>query len=268
MALATMLLVPVQAGDVTTNNNQQQEDPRQPSANNTTLYLHWDGMAQYWSHFQPTDDNSPHPTIREDEDNGVINVNYKFTMNPTLTKRLNMTVGGEIRANFHVYYEGDSDSTDNAGPCQPGQTPNDCDWLNVSIFKGGMELYQHTEQPWIAGKWQNIMFSFQITEEMAKWDSSDDNPSVQISMKVKGNQQNTGPGGMFLSGDPAAFEMRIGGNGTVEFPIDQSTWNEDFQAGLDELPPAEETPGFTLVVASAAIAMAIFVNSKDEESEQ
>ena len=54
--------------------------------------------------------------------------------------------------------------------------------------------------------------------------------------------------------------MQLGANGHVEFPIDDSTWSEDFQAGIEEA-PAEDTPGFTLVIASAAIAMAVFINA-------
>jgi hypothetical protein len=61
--------------------------------------------------------------------------------------------------------------------------------------------------------------------------------------------------------------MQLGADGYVEFPIDDSSWSESFQAGMDEAPPAEDTPGFTLVVASAAIAMAVFVNTKKPEEE-
>ena len=39
LILVAMLLVPVQAGDVTAQ-QEQQEDPRQPNANNTTMYLY------------------------------------------------------------------------------------------------------------------------------------------------------------------------------------------------------------------------------------
>ena len=42
--LVAMLLVPVQAGDVTAQ-QEQQEDPKQPNANNTTMYLYHDGFA-------------------------------------------------------------------------------------------------------------------------------------------------------------------------------------------------------------------------------
>ena len=61
--------------------------------------------------------------------------------------------------------------------------------------------------------------------------------------------------------------MQLGANGQVEFPIDDSTWSEDFQAGIEEAPP-EDTPGFTLVIASAAIAMAVFINTKKPEDDE
>ena len=50
------LMTPVQAGDVSAQQQSQDEDPRQPSANNTTLYIWADGMNQFWSHFNSSDD--------------------------------------------------------------------------------------------------------------------------------------------------------------------------------------------------------------------
>ena len=84
-------------------------------------------------------------------------------------------------------------------------------------------------------------------------------------MKVKGNQ-NPGiiPG--TVTGDSAAFGFKLGEDARLELPIDESTWDENFQAGI-EVMPEEDTPGFTLVVASAAIAMAVFVNVGKEEDE-
>ena len=86
-------------------------------------------------------------------------------------------------------------------------------------------------------------------------------------MKVKGNYQQ---GGLFTldSGVPAAFAIKLAEEGRLELPIDESSWEEAFQAGEDGMMESEDTPGFTLVVASAAIGMALFVNaSKEEESE-
>ena len=75
--------------------------------------------------------------------------------------------------------------------------------------------------------------------------------------------------GLFTSqGTPAAFGIKLAEEGRLELPIDESTWEEAFQAGEDGMMESEDTPGFTLVIASAAIGMALFVNaSKEEESE-
>jgi hypothetical protein len=44
-------------------------------------------------------------------------------------------------------------------------------------------------------------------------------------------------------------------------PIDEESWSEEFQAGEDGM-VEEDTPGFTLVAASAALGMAMFVNQQ------
>ena len=268
------LMTPVQAGDVSAQQQSQDEDPRQPSANNTTLYIWADGMNQYWSHFNSSDENGMGDDgageIREQKDSGVITIKHRYTMDPTLDKRLSMTVGGEVRGNFNVYYEGDADSTDNAGPCQPSQTPNDCDWLNITIYKGQSKVYQHTESPWPAGNWKNIQFSWFVQEGNETWDGLNDNPLIEVTMKVKGNQQNTGPGGLLIEGEPAEFAIELGDGGSLLMPIDPMSWEDEFQEGgeLGGSGDSEDTPGFTLVVASAAIAMAAFINTRKEETEE
>ena len=256
IVLVAMLLTPVQAGDVSASQSEPEEDTRQPSMGNTSLFIFHDGLNNEWSHFNSTDEDSAEENeTREEKDNGVIDIKYRFMMKPTLDKRLNMTVGGEIRGNFNVYYEGDNE---NGGG---GNCNNDCEWLNITIFKGAAAIYQHTEQSWVAGNWNNIVFSYTVTEEEAVWDSTNDNPIVEVTMKVKGDVSNLG-----FTGTPAAFAMQLGANGHVEFPIDDSSWSANFQAGIEEA-PAEDTPGFTLVVASAAIAMAVFINAKKPEDE-
>jgi hypothetical protein len=199
----------------------------------------------------------------EDKDNGVITIKYRFTMDPSLDKRLQMTEGGELRGNFQVYFEGDQTNGDNNGPCQ-----SDCDFLNITIFRGANEVYQHTEQPWPAGNWKNIVFSHTLTEEGGNllWDGTNDNPIIEVTMKVKGDYQTSNV--ILASGEPAAFGIKLGEEARLELPVDESSWEEAFQAGEDDMMDSEDTPGFTLVVASAAIGMAMFINaSKDEEPE-
>ena len=82
------LMTPVQAGDVSAQQQSQQEDPKQPSANNTTLYIWADGMNQYWSHFNSSDDEGMGDDnageIREQKDDGVIDYQTKIHYGPNL----------------------------------------------------------------------------------------------------------------------------------------------------------------------------------------
>ena len=265
LIVVALLMTPVQAGDVSVMQQEPAEDPKQPNANNTTMYLWANGMSAYWTHFNNNDTESvAENELMEQKDNGVINIKYRFTMDPTLDKRLQMTEGGEIRGNFQVYFEGDQTNGDNNGPCQ-----SDCDFLNITVFRGANEVYQHTEQPWPAGNWKNIVFSHTLTEEGGNllWDGTNDNPIIEVTMKVKGDYQESNV--IFSNGNAAAFGIKLAEDGRLELPIDPATWEEAFQAGEDGMMDSEDTPGFTLVVASAAIGMAMFINaSKDEESEE
>ena len=264
LLVVALLMTPVQAGDVSAMQQQPAEDPKQPNANNTTMYIWSNGMSSYWAHFNTNDTESvAENELTEEKDNGVITIKYRFTMDPTLDKRLQMIEGGEMRGNFQVYFEGDQTNGDNNGPCQ-----SDCDFLNITVFRGANVVFQHTEQPWPAGNWKNIVFSHTLTEEGGNllWDGTNDNPIIEVTMKVKGDYQTSNV--ILASGEPAAFGIKLGEEARLELPIDESSWEEAFQAGEDGMMESEDTPGFTLVVASAAIGMAMFINaSKDEESE-
>ena len=266
LLVTIFMMTPVQAGEVNTFQTQQ-NNPEQPDANNTTLYAYSDGIINFWSHFSDNDTDSV-DTFTEEDDNGVITIKHRYTMTPVLDKRLSMTVGGEIRGNFNVYYNGDSDSTDNTGPCQPTQTPNDCDWLNITMYKGQTKVFQHTENPWPADQWKNIQFSFFVEEGNETWDANNDNPIIEVTMKVKGDYQESNF--VFVSGTPGAFGIELGEGSTIQLPIDPTSFDEVFQDGgnIGDAPASEDTPGFSLVVASAAIAMAAFINQRRDTPEQ
>ena len=266
LLVVALLMTPVQAGDVSAMQQQPAEDPKQPNANNTTMYIWANGMSAYWTHFNNNDTESvAENELMEEKENGVISIKYRFTMDPSLDKRLQMTEGGEMRGNFNVYYNGDQTNGDNNGPCQ-----SDCELLNITVYRGANKVYQHTEQAWPADNWKSIVFSHTLTEEDGNllWDGTNDNPIIEVTMKVKGDQQTGGVLGLQQTGEPAAFGIKLGEEARLELPVDPSTWEEAFQAGEDGMADSEDTPGFTLVVASAAIGMAMFINaSKDEEPE-
>jgi hypothetical protein len=265
LIVVALLMTPVQAGDVSVMQQEPAEDPKQPNANNTTMYLWANGMSAYWTHFNNNDTESvAENELMEEKDSGVINIKWRFTMDPSLDKRLQMTEGGEMRGNFNVYYNGD---VENGGG---GDCNNDCELLNITVYRGANKVYQHTEQAWPADNWKNIVFSHTLTEEDGNllWDGTNDNPIIEVTMKVKGNYQQ---GGLFTldSGTPAAFGIKLGEEAKLELPIDPATWEDAFQAGEDGMMDSEDSPGFSLVVASAAIGMAMFINaSKDEEFEE
>ena len=258
LVLVAMLLVPVQAGDVQVQ-QQQQEDPRQPNENNTTMYLYHDGFADAWSHFSTNDDDSTaEGEKREEKDNGVIDINFRFRMKPDLQKRLLMEENGEFRGNFKIDVSGDWTNGDNNGPCN-----NDCENLNITVFKGGMEVWTQQFTGIQQGE-QNVPFAFAVTEDSKEWDGRDDNPIIELTMKVKGDRQN-GPFPGTVQGEPAHFAIKLGQESRFEMPVSADSWTEEFQAGDDGMMEEEDTPGFTLVAASAALGMAFFVNQRRQD---
>ena len=82
-------------------------------------------------------------------------------------------------------------------------------------------------------------------------------------MKLKGDYQSGGFFGV-PSGEPAWFAIKLGTESRLEMPIDPVSWEEGFEIGEDGMMEEEDTPGFTLVAASAALGMALFVNQRRE----
>ena len=254
LVLVAMLLVPVQAGEVNAQQTEQ-EDPKQPNGNNTTMYMYHDGFADAWSHFADNDtESTTEGELREEKDNGIIDINLRFRMKPDLDKRLLMTSGGEFRGNFKIDVGGDW-TNDNNGPCN-----NDCENLNITVFRGASEVYTNQFTGIQQGE-QSVPFAFAVTEDHMEWDGRDDSPIIEVTMKLKGDRQTDFLG--FQSGNPAYFAIKLGMESKLEMPISEDSWSEEFQAGEDMM-AEEDTPGFTLVVASAALGMALFVNHRKE----
>ena len=264
--MALMMLVPVQAGENVSiqQSDAEEEDPRQPSKENKTMYMFWDdSMTKAWTHFNISDEKSLEEYYEEKE-NGVIDIDLQFRMDPILDKRLIMDTDGLFRGSFSISVQGDW-TNDNEAATACGQ--NDCEELNITLLSGPNVIGEHHETGLIAGD-NTVVFNFPIEEDtIIDWDKGDYNPVVKVEMKLRGNRQNTGPGGIFVEGEAASFSMKMGELSYLELPIDDSSWDQAIQDGadLDGGSGSEDTPGFTLVVASAAIAMAVFVNARRDE---
>ena len=87
--MALMMLVPVQAGEnVSIQQSQPQDDNRQPSEENKTMYMFWnDSNTKAWTHFQKMD-NSSLEEYSEEVENGEINIDLRFRMDPILRQEI------------------------------------------------------------------------------------------------------------------------------------------------------------------------------------
>ena len=184
-------------------------------------------------------------------------------MNPQMSKRLNMTLDGEVRIVLNIYLQGDWTNNNNQGPCT-----NDCEELNVTLWAGATKIIrQHVPQ--VSEGWNPITITHRITQEQVLWDASTANPSIQLEMKVKGDrQQGVIPG--TVTGEIANFSLKLSGDGNtrVELPIDPTSWDEAFQAGEDGMPKSEEQPGFLFMAAVATMTLAaVYLPSREEESQ-
>ena len=269
--LAILICVPVVGGTNTSTSMEEEEvmdpcmeDPEQPCTNQTTLYLWSNGQSTFWSHFNANEtDNVGDNMYSQEKTQGVINIDQRFSMNPQMSKRLNMTLDGEIRIVLNIYLEGDWTNNDNEGPCT-----NDCEELNVTIWAGATTIVrQHVPQ--VSNGWNPITITHRITEGQTLWDASTANPSIQIEMKVKGDrQQGIIPG--TVTGEIANFSIELSAEGDtyIELPIDPTSWDKTFQAGEDELPAAEEQPGFLFMSALATMTLAaVYLPSKKDSED-
>jgi hypothetical protein len=274
--LAILLSVPIVGGTTTTTVEDEEtedpcmEDPEQPCENQTVLYLWSNGQSTHWSHFNPVDSNNVASNeFSREKDSGVIDIDERFTMKPSLNKKLSMAVDGEIRVVLNITVEGDW-TNDNDADSACGQ--NDCEELNITLWSGATQIFrQHV--PGLSQGENTIMFTYRITEEQSLWDKSTSNPSLQIEMKLRGNYNpNSGPGGFFVEGEPAEFTLGLSADwgSRIEMPIDPLSWDEEFQED-EEMAPAEEDgflPGFVFMSALATMSLAaVYLPSKDESED-
>ena len=266
--LAILICVPVVGGTNASTSMEEEEvmdpcmeDPEQPCANQTVLYLWSNGQSTFWSHFNANEtDNANDNMYSEEKNSGVINIDKRFVMNPQMTKRLNMTLDGEVRIVLNIYLDGDWKNNDNDGPCT-----NDCEELNVTLWAGATTIVrQHVPQ--VAVGWNPITITHRITEGQTLWDASTANPSIQIEMKVKGDYSSNG---IWSNGAVANFTIGLSGDGEtrVELPIDPASWDESFQAGDEEIMVAEEQPGFLFMSALATMTLAAVYLPSRKDSE-
>ena len=84
-------------------------------------------------------------------------------------------------------------------------------------------------------------------------------------MKIKGDRT-TDQFGTVQQGNPAHFAIKLGEDSKVEFPIDESSWSEEFQAN-EPIMNGEDSPGFGLIIVGTSVAMAAIALNKPKRFE-
>tara|TARA_Y100001954_G_scaffold164813_1_gene174885 strand:+ start:84 stop:2876 length:2793 start_codon:yes stop_codon:yes gene_type:complete len=196
----------------------------QPSPDRKKLFLHYNNSENlFWSSF---DSQTNEIEYFEERDNGEIDIDLEFVMNPILDKRLLMDSDGLFRGSFSINVQGDW-TNDNDGNTACGQ--NDCEELNITLMAGPNIIGEHHETGLVAGD-NTVVFNFMINEEtIVDWDKGDYNPVVKVEMKLRGNYQTSNI--IFASGEPASFTMKLGELSYIELPI----LNESFECDNKEL---------------------------------
>ena len=197
----------------------------QPSPDRKKLFLHHNNSENlFWSNF---DSQTNEIEYFEEKENGEIDIDLDFVMNPILDKRLLMDSHGLFRGSFNINVQGDW-TNDNEGNTACGQ--NDCEELNITLMAGSNIIGQHHETGLVAGD-NSVVFNFPIEEgTIIDWNKGDYNPVVKVEMKLRGNrQQGFIPG--TIQGEPASFTLKLGEMSYIELPI----LNESFECDNKEL---------------------------------
>ena len=226
--LSTNPYIGIQFADIDCDNFEDVDSDLngfQPSPDRKKLFLHYNNSENlFWSNF---DSQTNGIEYFEEKDNGEIDIDLEFVMNPILDKRLLMDSDGLFSGSFSINVQGDW-TNDNDGGTACGQ--NDCEELNITLMAGSNIIGQHHETGLVAGD-NSVVFNFPIEEgTIIDWNKGDYNPVVKVEMKLRGNrQQGVLPG--FIQGEPASFTLKLGEMSYIELPI----LNESFECDNKEL---------------------------------
>lgn len=201
----------------------------QPSPDRKDLFLHYNNSENlFWSNF--AEPHSPHMDdleLREEVDNGLIDIDLIFEMDPNLDHDIILDEDGIVTGSIDIYVEGDW-TNDNNGNTACGQ--NDCEELNISLYAGTTLIGEHHETGLVVGD-NTVTFNFEIKEDtVVDLDGDQFNPEVRVKMKLRGNFQS---GGLFFAdtGEPAVFGLKTNGQSKLTLPIS----NESFECDNMEL---------------------------------
>ena len=219
------------------------EEARQPTKENATYILYGSGDTQsgIWGHFSESDNDSAE-SYAESVDNGQLNVDMNFDMEPELARffevDMNETISGFVTINLQF------DTADNS----PEQGP-----LSISLYNGAKMVDEIVWEDLTTGSKQYYV-NFNLTEETKFWA-----PGNNIRLKVECDLEGTispGPIPLTQQGSAASFEIFFKkGQSELTFPVTTlAASEEDFQLLTGQI---EEDTGGNLLATIGIITVVL-----------
>ena len=264
LLMCLLVLVPATAEPSVSTMSASGDDPKQPNEGNTTMRIYSDG-AECWAHFNDNDtesrnDPEDEPYLEEYRKSGTLDIDIWCAMEPELDIAFLLEEDGAFGGNIQIELGGHwSNGQDGCA----GSNNGNCENLNISLYRENAEFFRD-EITSVSDGMNNIPINAPVNPDFLTFDGSSECPKIRFEMVIIGDYQD---GGWFTgpTGEEALFRLYLGNNSTVEWPIDAASFQEGFE--LDEGGSAEggDTPGFTTVLAMAAVtAGAIALKRKPE----
>ena len=263
LAVLFLMAIPATMADVG-DATIMQETGEQPSHENNTFYL-WGQSSgtPCWGHFNNSDGGSANDGYAETtQANGKMEVEWTCRMDPQLKEDFALEVDAQIQVHLMIDIAGNWEN--GQGNCQ-----SDCENLNISLMKGGLEVAKYEYTAMSSGE-NEIAITFPVNETLEVWDDATDNPALRVRMVLYA----TSGGFCIFPGVncDAEFRMYFSGqeeaqyNGTVVFPILNETAAEDILGTGGDGDPEDDDglPGFGIFAAASAIGIAAFARRKQE----
>ena len=213
------------------------EEARQPTKENATYILYGSGDSQSGvrGHFSETDNDSV-DSYTETQNNGNLNIDMNFDMDPELARffevDMNETISGFVTINLQF------DTADNA----PEQGP-----LTISLYNGDRMVDEIVWEELTTGTKQYYV-NFNLTEETKFW-APGNNIRLKVECDLESSTQQTL---IFQNNIPAEFEIFFKkGQSELTFPITTIAASEqDFQLLTGQI---EEDTGGNLLATIGII---------------
>ncbi len=150
------------------------QDPKQPSVENPHMHFWGDsGLNNCWTHFDRNDSSgSASEGYGESEvSSGRHDIDISCKIQDNFKQDMYLNPNGTIEFDFAV------------DVYAPGQcnTANPCENLNVTIWKGSMEVARQEYAGIDTGNVETRNLQIDVTENMTRWNKSVDEPIVQFT---------------------------------------------------------------------------------------